>query len=132
MPGPILASAGSDWSYGGSILTFLFPMILFLAVAGVLWVLYTKPQQVPGRGYLANERSVAATPTVTAAGATAGSPGGAGTQPAGTAGAGTQPAAAAASASADGPAASGRADPAAGPAGPDAQTPAADDAKAGE
>ena len=121
MPGPILASAGSDWSYGGSILTFLFPMILFLAVAGVLWVLYTKPQQVPGRGYLANERSVAATPTVTAAGATAG-PGGAG----------TQPAAAAASASADGPAASGRADPAAGPAGPDAQTPAAGEAKAGE
>jgi len=131
MPGPILASAGSDWSYGGSILTFLFPMILFLAVAGVLWVLYTKPQQVPGRGYLANERSVAATPTVTAAGATAG-PGGAGTQPAGPAGAGTQPAAAAASASADGPAASGRADPAAGPAGPDAQTPAAGEAKAGE
>jgi len=122
MPGPILASAGSDWSYGGSILTVLFPMILFLAVAGVLWVLYTKPQQVPGRGYLANERSVAATPTVTAEGATAGSP----------AGAGTQPAAAAASASADGPAASGRADPAAGPAGPDAQTPAADEAKAGE
>ena len=122
MPGPILASAGSDWSYGGSILTFLFPMILFLAVAGVLWVLYTKPQQVPGRGYLANERSVAATPTVTAAGATAGSPGGAS----------THPATAAASASADGPAASGRADPAAGPAGPDAQTPAADEAKAGE
>ena len=49
MPGPILASAGSDWSYGGSILTFLFPMILFLAVAAVLWVGYTKPQHVPGR-----------------------------------------------------------------------------------
>jgi len=122
MPGPILASAGSDWSYGGSVLTFLFPMILFLAVGGVLWVLYTKPQQVPGRGYLANERSVAATPTVTVAGTTAGSPGGAS----------TQPATAAASASADGPAASGRADPAAGQAGASTQTPAADDAKAGE
>ena len=122
MPGPILASAGSDWSYGGSVLTFLFPMILFLAVGGVLWVLYTKPQQVPGRGYLANERSVAATPTVTVAGATAGSPGGASTQSAATA----------ASASADGPAASGRADPAAGQAGASTQTPAADDAKAGE
>jgi hypothetical protein len=122
MAGPILASAGSDWSYGGSILTFLFPMILFLAVAGVLWVLYTKPQQVPGRSYLANERSVAATPTVTAAAAAAGSPGGAGTQPGATA----------AGASAGGPAASGQADPAAGPAGPGAEAPAAGGAGAGE
>ena len=65
MPGPILASAGSDWSYGGSILTFLFPMILFLAVAGVLWVGYTKPQHVPGRSYLASGRSVSATAAVT-------------------------------------------------------------------
>src|SRR6266487_667393 len=89
MPGPNLASAGSDWSYGGSILTFLFPMILFLAVAGVLWVLYTKPQHVPGRSYHANERSVIATPTVTAVAATAGSPGGAGTQPAATAAGGS-------------------------------------------
>jgi hypothetical protein len=64
VPGPILASAGSDWSYGGSILTFLFPMILFLAVAAVLWVGYTKPQNVPGRSYLASGRSVSATPAV--------------------------------------------------------------------
>ena len=64
MPGPILASAGSDWSYGGSLLTFLFPMIGFLAVAGVLWLLYTKPQQVPGSSYLGSGRSVSATPTV--------------------------------------------------------------------
>ena len=67
MPGPILASAGSDWSYGGSLLTFLFPMILFLAVAGVLWLLYTKPQQVPGSSYLGSGRSVSATPTVATA-----------------------------------------------------------------
>ena len=67
MPGPILASAGSDWSYGGSLLTFLFPMILFLAVAGVLWLLYTKPQQVPGSSYLGSRRSVSATPTVATA-----------------------------------------------------------------
>ncbi len=122
MPGPNLASAGSDWSYGGSILTFLFPMILFLAVAGVLWVLYTKPQHVPGRSYHANERSVIATPTVTAVAATAGSPGGAGTQPAATA----------ASGSAGRPAAGGQADSAAGPAGTGPAAPAAGRSEAGE
>jgi hypothetical protein len=42
-------------------------MILFLAVAGVLWLLYTKPQQVPGSSYLGSGRSVSATPTVATA-----------------------------------------------------------------
>ena len=41
-------SAGSAWSVGASILTFVFPMILFLAVAGSLFVAYTKPSVVPG------------------------------------------------------------------------------------
>jgi hypothetical protein len=62
VPGLIAASAGSDWTYGGSILTFVFPMILFLAVAAVLYVLYTKPQVVPGNEDIAHERSVASTP----------------------------------------------------------------------
>ena len=52
MDGLILAAAGSDWSYGASILTFAFPMILFVAVAGALYVLYTKPHLVPGHRYL--------------------------------------------------------------------------------
>jgi hypothetical protein len=39
---------GSAWSFGGSILTFAFPMILFIVVAGALYVLYTKPEFVPG------------------------------------------------------------------------------------
>lgn len=57
-----MIAAGSDWSYGGSILTFVFPMILFLGVAAVLYMLYTKPQTVPGeRGGQARARSVAAT-----------------------------------------------------------------------
>ena len=30
-------------------LTFVFPMILFIAVAAALYVLYTKPEIVPGR-----------------------------------------------------------------------------------
>ena len=40
--------AGSAWSFGGSILTFAFPMILFIVVAATLYVLYTKPEFVPG------------------------------------------------------------------------------------
>lgn len=37
------------WSFGGSILTFAFPMLLFIVVAVALYVLYTKPAAVPGR-----------------------------------------------------------------------------------
>jgi hypothetical protein len=44
----IADSAGGAWSYGGSILTFAFPMILFVAVACALYVAYTKPELVPG------------------------------------------------------------------------------------
>jgi len=39
----------SAWSFGGSILTFAFPMILFIVVACALYVVYTKPELVPGR-----------------------------------------------------------------------------------
>jgi hypothetical protein len=37
------------WSFGGSILTFVFPMLLFFGVAASLYVLFTKPAAVPGR-----------------------------------------------------------------------------------
>ena len=37
------------WSFGGSILTFAFPMLLFIGVAVSLYVLFTKPAAVPGR-----------------------------------------------------------------------------------
>jgi hypothetical protein len=37
------------WSFGGSILTFAFPMLLFIGVAVALYVLFTKPAAVPGR-----------------------------------------------------------------------------------
>ena len=48
MQGVIADSAGGAWTFGGSILTFAFPMILFIVVAGALYVLYTKPEFVPG------------------------------------------------------------------------------------
>jgi len=50
-----------DWSYGASILTFVFPMLLFIAVAAALYVLYTKPHLVPGHRYQIQMRPVSHT-----------------------------------------------------------------------
>jgi hypothetical protein len=61
VPGLTATAAGSAWSYGGSILTFVFPMLLFLIVAAVLWVLFTKPQVVPGHRDRTIMRSVGST-----------------------------------------------------------------------
>jgi hypothetical protein len=57
--GVIADSVGSSaWSYGGAILTFVFPMLLFIVVAAALYVAYTKPELVPGR------RNAAARPVI--------------------------------------------------------------------
>ena len=61
MHGLIVASAASAWSFGGSILTFAFPMILFIVVAVGLYVLYTKPELVPGHRAPASEHPVSYT-----------------------------------------------------------------------
>jgi hypothetical protein len=80
--GLIAAGADGDWSFGGSILTFAFPMILFIAVASALYILYTKPHLVPGHRYQLVGRPAVATPAVTppgpasAAAPTAGGPAG--------------------------------------------------------
>jgi hypothetical protein len=50
-----------DWTYGAAILTFVFPMLLFIAVAGALYVLYTKPHLVPGHRYNMQLRSMSDT-----------------------------------------------------------------------
>jgi len=60
VPG-LMAAAGSDWTYGASILTFVFPELLFIAVAGALYVLYTKPHLVPGHRYNMQLRATTAT-----------------------------------------------------------------------
>ena len=49
------------WSFGGSILTFAFPMLLFIGVAVALYVLYTKPSAVPGHRTPTAERPVSYT-----------------------------------------------------------------------
>lgn len=65
MQGLIAAGADGDWSLGGSILTFAFPMILFIAVASALYVLYTKPHLVPGHRYQMVGRTAVQTAPVT-------------------------------------------------------------------
>jgi len=59
--GVIANPVGSAWSFGGSILTFAFPMILFIVVAATLYVLYTKPEMVPGHRVRPSERPVSYT-----------------------------------------------------------------------
>jgi hypothetical protein len=53
--------SGGGWSFDGSILTFAFPMLLFIAVAVALYVLYTKPGVVPGHRPSTAERPVSYT-----------------------------------------------------------------------
>ena len=62
--------SGDGWSFGGSILTFAFPMLLFIGVAAALYVLYTKPTVVPGHRTQTAEHPVSytaipGTPTAT-------------------------------------------------------------------
>lgn len=51
----------SAWTFGGSILTMAFPAILFTVVAVALYVLYTKPEFVPGHWVQGAERPVSYT-----------------------------------------------------------------------
>ena len=62
MHGLIASSPSGDWTYGAAILTFAFPMVLFIAVAAALYILYTKPHLVPGHKYNMVLSSVSDTP----------------------------------------------------------------------
>lgn len=53
---PPIPSPG--WTLGGSILTFAFPMALFIITAAALWVLFTMPDAVPWRAGVSPARSV--------------------------------------------------------------------------
>lgn len=57
----VLSLSGGAWNFGASIMSFLFPMILFVLVASALYVLYTKLEVVPGHWVGAIERSVSYT-----------------------------------------------------------------------
>ena len=59
MNGLIAASADpSAWTFGASILSFTFPMLLFIVVASWLYVTYTKPEVSPGHRHPGIERPV--------------------------------------------------------------------------
>jgi hypothetical protein len=57
--GLIAQSPSGAWNSGAAILTFVFPMLLFIAVAGTLYILYTKPEVAPG--HRATERPISYT-----------------------------------------------------------------------
>jgi hypothetical protein len=57
----ITETAPDAWTLGGSILTFAFPMILFVIAATALWVLFTQPDAIPWRAGVSPVRSVSST-----------------------------------------------------------------------
>jgi hypothetical protein len=60
--GLLADSAGGAWTFGASVLSFAFPMLLFIFVATALYVLYTKPEYIPGHPAPGLERPVSYTP----------------------------------------------------------------------
>ena len=57
MHGLILAFSTTDSSARGYNLSFAFPMALFVVVAGVLYLVYSRPHRVPGHGPLRISRA---------------------------------------------------------------------------
>jgi hypothetical protein len=55
----LIAQGSSAWNSGAAILTTVFPMLLFIGVAGALYILYTKPEAAPG--HRAAERPISYT-----------------------------------------------------------------------
>jgi hypothetical protein len=53
MPAVIGTATSSDWSSGGALLTFFFPIGLFIVIAAALYLAFTRPHTVPGRKPLA-------------------------------------------------------------------------------
>ncbi len=56
MPAVLAAVTGSDWNEGGALFTFWFPLGLFIVIAAILFLLFTRPHTVPGRKPLALAR----------------------------------------------------------------------------
>jgi hypothetical protein len=78
MPATILLA---DYTLGGSIFTFAFPMLLFIVVAGTLYTLFSKVREVPGHETDALARTPGPAPATAAVTDTATSPEGGGAAP---------------------------------------------------
>jgi hypothetical protein len=75
MPAVIGTATSSDWSSGGALLTFFFPIGLFIVVAAGLYLAYARPHTVPGRKPLAAPGAVPAEQRAVAADHDAGASG---------------------------------------------------------
>jgi hypothetical protein len=73
----VAAGPSSAWNAGGSILTFYFPVGLFVIIAGLLWLQFAQQQNAPRRNPLAVLRMSpsAAAPPGDSGGDPVGSPG---------------------------------------------------------
>ena len=49
----VLAAANANWNAGGSILTFYFPVGLFVVIAALLYLQFGRPHKIPGHRSLA-------------------------------------------------------------------------------
>jgi hypothetical protein len=50
---PELAAANANWNAGGSILTFYFPVGLFIIIAIILYLQFWRPHKTPGHRVMA-------------------------------------------------------------------------------
>lgn len=73
MPGPALALVTSDNTNGGTLLTWVLPLALFVIVAAVLWLRFSRPhRRTPAARLALTSRTVPLSETAARAAAVAG------------------------------------------------------------
>jgi hypothetical protein len=53
VPAVLASATGSNWTAGGSIFTFYFPIGLFVVIAALLCLQFARPHKIPGHRNLA-------------------------------------------------------------------------------
>jgi hypothetical protein len=72
VPAALAAATGSAWNAGGSILTFYFPVGLFVVIASILYLTFTRRHTIPGHRPFVPARTAANGPAAAGTAATAG------------------------------------------------------------